>query len=90
MGLAQRPISPKVKDMVIGPGKPKGFSKKPMSVKKVRKNEMGRGCPKNKMGPRCSKNEMGQGCPRNEMDRGSPRHRMSWPSRNVGQKSPKE
>ena len=29
MGLAQKPISPKGKDMVIGLGKPKGFSKNP-------------------------------------------------------------
>ena len=40
MGLAQRPISPKSKNMVIGLRKPKGFSKKPMGVKEVRKNEM--------------------------------------------------
>ena len=35
MGLAQRLISPKGKDMVIGPKKPKGFSEKPMGVKEV-------------------------------------------------------
>ena len=55
MGLAQRPISPKGKDMVIGPRKPKGFSKKPMGVKEVGQDEMGRGR---------LKNEMGQGNPR--------------------------
>ena len=36
MGLAQRLISPKGKDMVIGPKKTKGFSEKPMGVKEVR------------------------------------------------------
>ena len=41
MGLAQRPISPKSKNMVIGPRKPKGFSKKPMGVKEVGQDEMG-------------------------------------------------
>ena len=55
MGLAQRPISPKGKDMVIGPRKPKGFSKKPMGVKEEGQDEMGRGR---------LKNEMGQGNPR--------------------------
>jgi len=59
MGLAQRPISPKGKDVVIMSGKPKGFSKKkPMRVKELRKNEMGRGCPKN---------EIGRGSPRHGM-----------------------
>ena len=56
MGLAQRPISPKSKNMVIGLRKPKGFSKKPMGVKEVGKDEMGLGRPKNEMGqgsPRC-------------------------------------
>ena len=34
MGLVRRPIYPKVKDVVVGPGKSKGFSKSPWKCKK--------------------------------------------------------
>jgi len=42
MGLVQMPTNPKVKDMVIGPWKPKRFNKNPWECK----NGMGRGCPR--------------------------------------------
>ena len=59
MGLAQKPISSNGKDVVIRPGKPKGFREKLMGVKEVGKDEMGQGRPKNEMDQGSPKYRMG-------------------------------
>ena len=73
MRLVQRPINPKVKDMVIRPEKPKRFSESPWECKKyegMKRVEDAQGIKWAKDAPR---NETGRACPRNKMGQGSPR-----------------
>ena len=64
MRLVQRPIKPKVKDMVIGLKKPKIFSKNPWECKKYEGMKWVEDAPRNETSGGCPRNKMGQGCPK--------------------------
>ena len=55
MGLVQRPINPKVKDVVIGPEKSKRFNKSPWEHKKNERMRWAKDGPRNEAGRRCPK-----------------------------------